>query len=56
MSVVFMRAWMGAGAYVSQHVLETLGLPPLAVCAIFAGVFIFFLPEVQEELVVCDEC
>ena len=41
--------------YISQHVLEAFGLPSLAVCAIFAGVFGVFLAEVQEEFVVGEE-
>ena len=41
--------------YVSQHVLKAFGLPSLAVCAVFAGVFGVFLAEVQEEFVVGEE-
>lgn len=43
-------------SYIAQHVLQPLGLPALALRAVFAGVFGVFLAEVQEEFVVCDEC
>lgn len=42
--------------HIAEHMLQAFGLPALAVCAIFAGVFGVFLAQVEEEFVVCDEC
>lgn len=42
--------------HISQHVLETFGLPAFAFRAVFTGILCVFLAEVQEELVVGKQC
>jgi len=48
-----MEVWR---THIAEHMLQAFGLPALAVCTVFAGVFGVFLAQVQEEFVVCDEC